>query len=82
MKFSGRDALLRVRDSKPNTDAVHRVPTKPVFFESSPLRAVRLLKSVNQPLRSRLGVSHERQYHEDPYERNEACGYQDGLEGV
>ena len=26
-KFNGRDALLRVRDGKPNTDADHRVPT-------------------------------------------------------
>ena len=27
-KFNGRDALLRVRDGKPNTDAEHRVPTE------------------------------------------------------
>jgi len=27
-KFDGRDALLRVRDGKPNTDAEHRVPTE------------------------------------------------------
>jgi len=27
-KFNGRDALLRVHDSKPNTDAEHRVPTE------------------------------------------------------
>ncbi len=26
-KLNGRDALLRVRDGKPNTDAEHRVPT-------------------------------------------------------
>ncbi|MCI0624311.1 MAG: hypothetical protein L0387_22150, partial [Acidobacteria bacterium] len=26
-KFKGRDALLRVHDGKPNTDAEHRVPT-------------------------------------------------------
>ncbi len=26
--FPGRDALLRVRDGKPNTDAEHRVPTR------------------------------------------------------
>ena len=26
-KFNGRDALLRVRDGKPNTDAEHCVPT-------------------------------------------------------
>ena len=43
MKFSGRDALLRVRDSKPNTDAEHRVPIESgyspnQFFDSSPLR--------------------------------------------
>jgi hypothetical protein len=25
-KFNGRDALLRVRDAKPNTDAEHRAP--------------------------------------------------------
>ena len=37
-KFNGRDALLRVRDAKPNTDAEHRVPTgsrlyaQPNFF--------------------------------------------------
>ena len=37
MKFSGREGLLRVRDSKPNTDTEHRVPTesglqpKPIF---------------------------------------------------
>ena len=29
-KFNGRDALLRVRDCKPNTDAGHRVPTSRV----------------------------------------------------
>ena len=40
-KFSGRDALLRVRDGKPNTDAGHRVPTEsglqaqPKFFTAS-----------------------------------------------
>jgi len=28
MKFSGRDALLRVRDSKSHTDSEHRVPTE------------------------------------------------------
>ncbi len=27
-KVNGRDALLRVRDGKPNTDAEHRVPTE------------------------------------------------------
>ena len=26
-EFNGRDALLRVRDAKPNTDAEHSVPT-------------------------------------------------------
>jgi hypothetical protein len=26
-KINGRDALLRVCDAKPNTDAEHRVPT-------------------------------------------------------
>ncbi len=37
-KFNGRDALLRVRDGKPKTDAEHRVPTgsglcaQPIFF--------------------------------------------------
>ena len=33
-KFNGRDALLRVRDGKPNTDAEHRVPTD---FFTAPL---------------------------------------------
>ena len=27
-KSNGRDALPRVRDDKPNTDAEHRVPTR------------------------------------------------------
>ena len=42
-EFKGRDALLRVRDGKPNRDAEHRVPTKsgsyaqPNFF-TAPLR--------------------------------------------
>ena len=40
-KFNGRDALQRVRDGKPNTDAEHRVPTRsrlydePNFFRPS-----------------------------------------------
>jgi len=42
-KFNDRDALLRVRDAKPNTDAEHRVPTGPVQyaqpnFFTAPLR--------------------------------------------
>ena len=41
-KFNGRDALLRVRDAKPKTDAGHRVPTESGlrvqtnFFHPSP----------------------------------------------
>ncbi len=44
-KLNGRDALLRVRDGKPNTDAEHRVPTgsglyaQPNFF-TAPLSRV------------------------------------------
>lgn len=34
MKCSGRDALLRVRDGKPNTDAGHRVPIGSRFTAS------------------------------------------------
>ena len=33
MKFDGRDALLRVRDSKPNTDVEHRVPTRSGLYD-------------------------------------------------
>src|SRR5688572_12304821 len=32
-KFNGRDALLRVRDDKPNTDAEHRVPTESRLYD-------------------------------------------------
>ena len=78
MKFTGRDALLRVRDSKPDTDAEHRVPTEPNPFPAP----CYLLDPVNQTSFSRLGVSDQRQYHEDPHERNEAGHDQNGLEGV
>ena len=32
-RFNGRDALRRVRDGKPNTDAEHRVPTRSSSYD-------------------------------------------------
>jgi hypothetical protein len=47
-RFNGRDALLRVRNGKPNTDGEHHVPTEsglraqPNFFADLPPQARRL----------------------------------------
>jgi len=42
-KFNGRDALLRVCDDNPNTDAEHRVPTGSCLYDQPNLFTALLL---------------------------------------
>jgi len=61
--FNGRDALLRVCDGKPNTDAEHRVPTESSLqaqtnFFTAPLAGVRGADSNDcDCIRARTGVT-------------------------